>query len=326
MTPFAGSTDRVIPVIDLGFDAAGGDGEAPDRRAGVVAEVGRACREVGFFVAVGHGIDSALVTDLRRVGLEFFDLDEETKLVYEPPVGSGSAGYVRSEALSYSRGDASPPDLKESFTIHPVGRPGRPDTNRWPGEIAEFQDITTRYYAAMEDLAGRVMEIFAEALDLPRSHFVRFIDQSLSAIRMLHYPALTAPALPGQLRAGAHTDFGSLTLLLIDDAPGGLQVRSASGEWIDVPFIPGGFVVNIGDLMAQWTNDRWVSTLHRVVVPPLGPGTRRLSVAFFHQPNDDALIEALPTCLVEGEQPRYAPVRSGDHLRHKVALQREMKS
>jgi isopenicillin N synthase-like dioxygenase len=314
-----------IPVIDLGLGSSTSADTASIARRDVVAEVERACREVGFFVAVGHGIEPQLIEDLRHVGLSFFDLDEETKLAYTPPIGSGSAGYVRSEALSFSRGDASPPDLKESFTIHPVGRPGRPDTNRWPKEVLGFEAVTTRYYAEMERLAGRVMEIFAEALGLPTDFFAPKIDQSLSAVRMLHYPPLEVPPLPGQLRAGAHTDFGSLTLLLIDDAPGGLQVRNTAGDWVDVPFQPGGFVVNLGDLMAQWTNDRWVSTLHRVVVPPIGPDSRRLSVAFFHQPNDDALIEALPTCLVQGEEPRHAPVRSGDHLRRKVALQREMK-
>ena len=315
-----------IPVIDLGIGRHGTGEFVRADDPEITAAIGHACRTTGFFVAVGHGVDSDMIDELRRVATAFFDLDDGTKLEYEPPIGSGSAGYVRSEALSYSRGDASPPDLKESFTIHPVGRPGRPDVNRWPVEIDGFRDVATRYYSEMESLAAHIMSLFALAVDLDASHFTPIIDRSLSAIRMLHYPSLSEPPLPGQLRAGAHTDFGSLTLLLIDDAPGGLQVRSPSGDWVDVPVVPGGFVVNIGDLMAQWTNDHWVSTLHRVVVPPVGPGTRRLSVAFFHQPNDDALIETLPTCLAPGEVARYEPVLSGDHLRRKVALQREMKS
>lgn len=315
----AASTDE-IPVIDLA-PAFGGD---PESRQVVVEQIDHACRDVGFFVVVGHGIDLQLLEGLRRIGHSFFELSDQQKLAYGAAPGTDFAGYLRSEALSYSRGDAAPPDLKETFSIHPPSRPGRHRATPWPSEVTDFETVATAYFAAMEDLAARVMRLFASALDLPELFFDPYIDQSLSALRLLHYPELDEPPLAGQLRAGAHTDFGSLTLLLTDDAAGGLQVRRAGGSWIDVPHIPGAFVVNIGDLMAQWTNDRWISTLHRVVVPPVGPGTRRLSAAFFHQPNDDALIETLSTCRVDGEPDRYEPVLSGEHLRRKIRLQREM--
>jgi isopenicillin N synthase-like dioxygenase len=309
-----------ISLIDLTpcFDS---DRAARERLA---VEVDRACRDTGFLVVTGHRVDPSLLDALRRDALSFFDLPADRKHACEAVPGSDFAGYVRSEALSYSRGDASPPDLKESYTVHPPGRPGRVNPTPWPVDVPTFERTLTDYFAVMEALAARVMRVFALALSLDEQHFDPVIDQSLSAVRMLHYPPLDAPPEPGQLRAGAHTDFGSLTLLLTDDAPGGLQVL-AGERWIDVPHVPGSFVVNIGDLMAQWTNDRWVSTLHRVVPPPVGPGTRRLSVAFFHQPNDDALIETLPTCREPGVPDRYPPVRSGDHLRLKVRRQRDMR-
>lgn len=134
------------------------------------------------------------------------------------------------------------------------------------------------------------------------------------------YPPQTSPPLPGQLRRGAHTDFGSLTILYQDAAPGGLQVQTAVGDWRDVPPVGGSFVVNLGDLMAAWTNDRWVSTMHRVVNPSTDvAATRRLSIAFFHQPNFDTIIECIPTCLAPGGRPRYEPVTSGQWLIDKLS-------
>ena len=127
------------------------------------------------------------------------------------------------------------------------------------------------------------------------------------------------PREPGQLRAGEHTDYGTITILRPENVPGGLQVLDRSGAWLDVRTVPGSYVINIGDAMQYWTNDRWISTLHRVVNPPrdLAGSTRRQSIVFFHTPNDDALIECLPTCHDAANPPRYAPVAAGEHLRRK---------
>lgn len=320
-----------IPVIDV---AGWITGDSSDTNA--PAELDAACREVGFFLIAGHGIDPQLIADLREVCHAFFALPEETKASYQPRPGSGHGGYLRQEALAYSRGDPTPPDLKETFTCHRMDIPTddpyyrTPEAqphftpNIWPGEVAGFEETWRRYYHAMDALAVRLMGLFAVALGVPQDRFDLSIDRSISAIRALHYPPLDHEPLPGQLRAGAHTDFGSLTLLIADDAPGGLEVLDRNGDWIPVPQVPGAIVVNIGDLMAQWTNDRWVSTMHRVVTPPVGPGTGRLSVAFFHQPNYDAVIEPLPTCCGPDNPARYEPVRSGAHLLRKVLLQRRM--
>jgi isopenicillin N synthase-like dioxygenase len=124
------------------------------------------------------------------------------------------------------------------------------------------------------------------------------------------------------LRSAPHTDFGSITLLLTEDKPGGLQVLDQNERWCDVQPLPGAYIVNLGDLMAQWTNDRWRSTVHRVVNPPHEPGldSRRQSIVFFHQPNYDAVVECIPTCRDAAHPARYAPVRSGEHLHHKLTL------
>ena len=170
----------------------------------------------------------------------------------------------------------------------------------------------------MADLVGRLMTLFAEALQLPGDFFDPRIDRHTSALRVLNYPALTEPAKPGQLRAGAHTDYGTVTVLCADDAPGGLEVL-VEGRWTPAPIVAESLIVNLGDAMARWTNDRWRSTLHRVANPPVAVAatSRRQSIAFFHNANWDAVIECIPSCLVAGESPRYAPVTAGDHLMSK---------
>ncbi|EYD78314.1 2-Oxobutyrate oxidase, putative [Rubellimicrobium mesophilum DSM 19309] len=154
------------------------------------------------------------------------------------------------------------------------------------------------------------MGAMAVALHLPENHFDAYLTVPVSALRALHYPATPPSTLPGQQRAGAHTDYGSLTILLPQPGSRGLEIRDPrSGDWIEVTAPPGTFVVNIGDLMARWTADRWVSTLHRVVAIPGQPA--RQSLAFFHQPDWEAEIVPL-----DGSS-AYPPVRSGPYLRAK---------
>jgi isopenicillin N synthase-like dioxygenase len=168
----------------------------------------------------------------------------------------------------------------------------------------------------MEDLAARIMRLFAQALNLPEDYFAPFLDTPVSALRALNYPEQAVAPKPGQFRAGAHTDYGSLTILLPQKGSKGLQIAASDGAWIEVPPIPNAFVINIGDLMQRWTNDRWHSTLHRVANPSPEDGglTRRQSLAFFHQPNWFAEIACLDACLAPGEAPKYAPVLSGPYL------------
>ena len=309
-----------IPLIQLETDDTG-------RRTAARA-IDAACRDIGFFGVASHGVPAATIADMWAASRAFFDLPADEKRRVEMPYNGYPYGYspYLNEGLAQSRGDAAPPDLKESFNMGPPVRPAAlppgadaafafADTP-WPTASPGFRAAWEAYYGALNALAGRLMSLFALALDLDPDFFDDKIDRHISALRAIDYPHPMQAPMPGQLRAGAHSDYGSLTILLQEDAPGGLQVRDRSGAWRDVPHVPGAFVVNIGDLMARWTNDRWVSTLHRVVNPPADAGgsTRRQSVAFFHQPNWDAQIECIPSCLAPGEQPKYAPVGSGAYL------------
>jgi isopenicillin N synthase-like dioxygenase len=172
----------------------------------------------------------------------------------------------------------------------------------------------------MTRLAETLMQVFALALALPLDYFADKIDRPQSFLRIINYPAPRVAPLPGQLRAGAHSDYGTLTILRAENVAGGLQVFSRAGEWLDVAVPPGAFVINIGDMLMRWTNDRWVSTLHRVVNPPdaHAPGSRRQSLVFFHNPNPDAVIECLPTCASASNPSRYPPVLAGTYLADKA--------
>lgn len=159
----------------------------------------------------------------------------------------------------------------------------------------------------MEKLAIKIMSAFAEALRLEPNFFKNYIETPISALRALHYPKTTIVPEEGQQRAGAHTDYGSLTILLPQPDTSGLQLQ-IKNQWIDVPAIKGTFVINIGDLMELWTGRRWKSTLHRVIAKPNQP--ERKSLAFFHQPNWEAKIYPI------GEN-KKEPVISGPYLMDK---------
>lgn len=310
-----------IPLIDLA------DPHGPEA---VSAEIGRACGETGFFLVTGHGVDPRAIETGWQAARAFFDRPLEEKLSAAMPYPGYPYGYspVKGETLAASLGEARPADLKETFSFGPSAfrrldhKPADDaeafvfSANPWPFEGDAFRRAAMDYYRAMSALAGRIMRLFARALDLPPGYFDRFIDREASALRLLNYPEVDEPPAPGQLRAGAHSDYGSLTILAQEDSPGGLEVMGTDGRWIKVPAVADSFVINIGDLMQRWTNDRWKSTLHRVAVPPPAPGrpTRRQSIAFFHQPNWDAAIACIETCLAPGESPKYPPIGSGDYL------------
>jgi isopenicillin N synthase-like dioxygenase len=325
--------ESFIPVIDL----------TPCREAGaagkrqVAAQLDRACREVGFYIIVGHGIDPSLIARVEAVSREFFDLPLDEKMKVHIGKTPGGVGYsaMGDVALAYTRGQAAPPDLNESFQIAKIditedgyfrseAARGMIPTNRWPQRPTALKTLYTEYYLRMGALAADLMRLSALALDLPETYFDDKIDRHISRLNVRLYPEQKTAPLPGQLRAAAHTDYGTVTILKPGDTVGGLQVADREGNWHDVPAIPGSFVINQGDLMARWTNDRWLSALHRVANPPeeAKGGSRRLSIVFFHHPNYDAVVSCLPTCVGPGAAPRYEPITVSDYYSMKKSQQR----
>ena len=316
-----------FPVFDLGaFEKAGAD-----ERKALAREVDKICRNTGFLAIVNHGVAREVIEEVWSKAQAFFDLPAQEKQEAKAPYKGYPYGYLgpELEALAKSRNVDTPPDLKESFNGGPLSAPeGMTDPEAlafcyaptiWPSRPEGFVEAWNAYYGALENLAARIMKAFALALELPEDYFEKFIDAPVSALRALNYPEQRVAPKPGQLRAGAHTDYGSLTILLPQQGSEGLEIATRDGVWIAVPPIPGAFVINIGDLMQRWTNDRWVSTLHRVTNPsPEDGGTaRRQSLAFFHQPNWFAKIACLEACLAPGEAPKYEPVLSGPYLMSK---------
>jgi isopenicillin N synthase-like dioxygenase len=318
---------EAFPVVSLKrFETA----DAAGRKL-LALEVDAICRTTGFLAIADHGVPQAVIEPAWRKAAAFFDQPAAVKQAAKAPYPGYPYGYLgpNSEALAASRGVATPPDLKESFNGGPLDvPPGMTDEEAlafcyaptiWPTAPDGFRPAWEAYYLAMEDLAARVMRLFAAALTLPEDYFDAMIDHPVSALRALNYPAQTAPPRRDQMRAGAHSDYGSLTILLPQEDSKGLQIQRADGSWVDVPPVRGAFIINIGDLMQRWTNDKWVSTVHRVANPAdAGEAmARRQSFAFFHQPNWFAEIKCLEVCLELGEQPKYPPVLSGPYVRDK---------
>jgi isopenicillin N synthase-like dioxygenase len=303
-----------VPVIDL----AG---------PGVPAAVDAACSEIGFFAVTGHGLDPALVDRLLSEARDFFDRPVEEKLLGVPADGR-PRGYTPflSEQAAYSLGKTGPPDLLQAFG---AGRDPIPDEpyyreamgrfifeNVWAPGSESLRVAFADYWSVVEPLGRRLMRLCALALGVDEAFFEPYVDKSIGQIRVTDYPALDHEPLPGQLRSGEHTDFGSITILATDGVAG-LELRDAHGTYRPAEVPPGALLVNVGDLLERWTNDRWRSTYHRVTLPPGEPPyARRLSVAFFQSPNHDAVIDCLPTCVGDGAH--HPPIRSGDHVLEKI--------
>jgi isopenicillin N synthase-like dioxygenase len=313
----------LVPVVDLGD-------------AGAPTAVDDACTRVGFFQVAGHGIADDVIDGLLDAMGRFFALPAEAKQACVPPSMSINRGWspVGKESLAYSLGVEAPPDLFEAFNtghevdytdrVHADHRDGFFAPNLWP-ELAGFKEAFTTYFDAVADLSQRLARVMAVGLGMPEDFFDGHTRHSPDVLRVNWYDRAdgSAPVLPGQQRMGAHTDYGVLTVLLADRVPG-LEIVAPDGEWTGVQPAPGCFLVNLGDLLAQWTNDRWRSTLHRVV-PPTGEGRcLRRSAAFFHEADSEALVEVLPTCFDADHPARYAPVLAGEHLLAKLRGSREL--
>jgi len=318
-----------VPVIDISTFRHG----SAQQRAAVARQWADAFESIGFATLVGHGIAEDLLEEIHALALDFFDqpLDVKMRCSFRPE--KTGQGYVPMGIEAVARtldNEQAPPDICEALTFTGLEWERRPAqypaiqgvyrANRWPATPARFRARLTEYFEQVYGLGQTLMRLSAPALDLPEDYFDSYYDRMASSLRLVHYPDQPEEPLPGQLRYGAHTDYTGFTILRQDDAPGGLQVLSPDGQWVDVPPLRGSLTINAGDLLARWTNDRWKSNVHRVVNPPkaLTGSTRRVSIVLFTGPNPDARIECLPTCQAPDRPPKYGPIIAHDHLMSKI--------
>jgi isopenicillin N synthase-like dioxygenase len=306
---------HAIPLIDV---ARLRSPVLADRQA-VAAELGQAARDPGFLYVTEHGIPEALLARMFAAARALFALPDADKLALDIRRSPHNRGYAGAGTEQLDATAA--PDRKEAFNIgldlaadDPELRAGVAfrGLNVWP-ELPGWRATALDYFAACMELGRLLHRGFALDLGIAEEFFTPLIDRPMATLRMLHYPARDGVAPPEALGAGTHTDYGNITLLATDGVAG-LQVRRRDGTWIEAPSIAGALVVNIGDLLMRWTNDIYVSTPHRVRQPE----RERYSLAFFLDPNPDALVEVLPACLGAGEAPRYKRVTGADYLRSRL--------
>jgi isopenicillin N synthase-like dioxygenase len=309
-----------IPVVDL---AGSFSADRAAQRA-IAWEIHRACRETGFFYIRNHSVPDDLVAGQFAWARRLFDLPLSDKLALHMKHSPTRAGYepIGGQVLD-SQEDGSEPgpaDLKESFYIGVETTDGLLldrehigfGHNQWPASLPGFREQMLAYQAAMRTVADHLLGVIALSLDLPEAYFASLFDEPARTVRLIKYPPQPSDARTNQLGAGAHTDWGGITVLAQDDI-GGLEVQNVAGDWIEAPPIPGTFVVNLGDLMARWTNDLYRSNLHRVKNNDR-QGRDRYSVPFFYSPRRLARIECLPTCNSAEHPPKYAPVTTAEHM------------
>jgi isopenicillin N synthase-like dioxygenase len=302
-----------IPVIDV---AALVDG-SPLQAREVATALGKACRDVGFFYVAGHGVPAELMKRVFDTSAAFFTGPPSVREAVSFDGPGSNRGYIRLGDETLDPG--KPPDVKEAFNIGLELAPDDPElvagvafraANLWP-EMPGFRATMLDYFNQVWRL-GRDLH-FALDLGLDPDFFESKLDRPNATLRLLHYPPSEKPLSGGQLGAGVHTDYGNVTLLATD-AVGGLMVQDRSGRWLDAPVIPGTFVCNIGDCLMRWSNDVYVSTPHKVV----NPGLDRYSVAFFLDPNPDAVVDCLPTCTSPERPAKYAPISGAEFLRSRL--------
>ncbi|MGW7075151.1 isopenicillin N synthase family dioxygenase [Streptomyces sp. NPDC054866] len=326
-----------VPVIDI-TPYVDDDGPAAER-ARVAREMDEACARVGFVQILGHGVPDETVDGLTAAVDGFFGLPLETRKSYR--VTGANRGYSppKSESLSLSLGLESAGRMNDFFEAFNIGTEARSfpgldlseddyGLNIWPTQVDGFEPAVLNYFAEAGRVARTLTRVFADALGEPSDFFEPLTDHSIDVLRMNNYalPEGTV-TLDGDLTGmGEHTDFGLVTVLWADQVAG-LQVLGTDGAWHDVTPVDGALLVNLGDLTARLTNDRWMSTLHRVKPPIVDGGiVRRRSAAYFHDGNVDAVISTLPSHLDASDELAYEPILVRDHIKAKLAGSRQGKA
>jgi len=312
-----------IPVVDLSrsFESQAGF----DVCAKAIA---RACEDTGFFGVLGHAVPPPVIAGALSAARAFFALPMEEKMKVQRERPELNRAYITfgTETLARLAGNETPPDFKEVYTVGPDVYP-RDDyhtcaealphwgPNRWPAAPDHFKPQVLAYWGEMQRLKIHLTHLFAHVLGIGREYFPSRMTKSPDQLRLIHYPPYARAWEPGQLRAGEHTDLGLLTIVYSDNNTiGGLEVRNRNGGWVAAPDFDG-FMVNLGDTMMRWCNDRWKSTPHRVVnpAPVANAGSDRISLAFFAIPDYDTTIECLPSCVDETHPALYPPVTMGEY-------------
>ncbi|XP_066557036.1 uncharacterized protein LOC136747762 [Amia ocellicauda] len=299
-----------IPVVDFGAYRLGRE-EVPDDKLGtIIKEMNKAFTEIGFVYLENTGIEPEEVKSILDISKTFFFLPEDIKKQFnrsnQPSVPNHGWAPAETESLNPLR----PGDLKESFNIVSI----QPDI-MWPSEevLAGFRRIMESFFTRCEQLSLRILRVMALILGLDSDYFVNAHkrmnrDKNATTLRTLYYPPVDMSSVKeGQIRCGEHSDYGTITLVF-QSSEGGLEVMNRSGEYISVPHIPGTILINIADLMQRWTSDYFVSAKHRVLLPPAEDKNPRQSVAFFVDPDDDAII----SCCDNSN--KYPPIKTLDYI------------
>ena len=306
----------VLPVLDISGDAD------PVTAASLSTRLDEACRGIGFFAVTGHDVEPWLLNGVLDAARQFFAQPIEVKRRVAIERSDHHRGYAGIEGELLQPGLKA--DLKETMDFGVERSPDDAELsplegpNQWP-DLAGFRDTVEQYQAAVLHAAHRVLRLVAAALALDADFFDARLRRPLVGTRLIHYPGvesgLAHQAPPDQLGCGAHSDYGCITLLHTDGTSG-LQLRAVNGEWHDVIAPPDSFIVNLGDMLARWTNDRYRATVHRVQSPV---GCARYSVPTFVNPSYDSAVDCLPSCLEAGERPKYPPTTSGAYLQSRFA-------
>jgi isopenicillin N synthase-like dioxygenase len=293
----------VVPVLDLGPFLA----EEPGADAALGAQLREALERIGFFFVVSHGVDWQLVEDVYAQARRLHALPDADKEAIV--MGANRGGYLRlGGGTSYASaiaGEVRKPNLNAAYFVH---RGGHRRDNQFPG-LDGFRDVVERYMDAVQALAHRLLAVYARALDLPPAWFDPFFGDPSATLRLSHYPVIDHD--DDQWGLAPHTDSSFMTLLPANDVPG-LWIRPEGYDWIEPPALAESYLINSGDILRRWTNDRFLSTAHRVMN---ASGRDRYAMPFFYGPSDDARIEAISTCVAPGAEPLHPPITYGEYQR-----------
>jgi len=307
--------EGAIPGLDLGPYLRG----EPGALEGLAAKVRHICENIGFFYVENHGVPQVAIDGAFAASARFHALPLERKM--ELKIDLNNVGYmaVNASKQRHSKVEvARQPNYNASFFVKRDRSPDDPDViagkpfrglNQWPKDLPGFREDVLAYTREVEALGMRLLPVLARALDLPADYFAPFFNPPQFSLRMLHYPPRDE-SVRDQYGTGAHTDGGFITLL-VQNGVGGLQIRRTDGVWIKAPVLPGRYLVNTGDVIRRWSNDRFLSTPHRVLNTS---GTERYSMAFFFDPHLDRVLECLPTCQGPGNPAKYPPFTYGEYL------------